>query len=69
MNGKAKRQGGISLIPSWWDELDRAAALAGVPRNQVMERAIEHFFTCPVNSQKISGPSHAAHTNGGAFDG
>jgi hypothetical protein len=43
-HGTPKRQGGISLIPALWAEIDRVAAAAGVSRNQVMERALMATF-------------------------
>ena len=36
-----KRQGGISLRPETWEAVDRLAQAAGVPRNRVMETAVE----------------------------
>lgn len=42
--GQAKRQGGLSLIPALWEEIDRVAKLAGVPRNQVIETTLMREF-------------------------
>lgn len=42
--GQTKRQGGLSLIPALWDEIDRIAKHAGVPRNQVIEKALMEQF-------------------------
>lgn len=42
--GQPKRQGGISLVPALWEKIDEAARLAGVPRNQIMERALMERF-------------------------
>lgn len=52
--GEKKRQGGISLIPALWDAIDEAARLAGVPRNQVMERALMERFGL-LSEYRISG--------------
>ena len=57
LNGEAKRQGGVSLIPSDWAEVERVAALANIPKNQVFEAAIRHYFSCPHVSQKMVGNS------------
>ena len=58
MNGEAKRQGGVSLIPSDWAEVERVAALANIPKNQVFEAAVRHYFSCPLLSQKLVENSH-----------
>jgi hypothetical protein len=60
-NKVAKRQGGISLIPDLWDAIDRAAKLAGVPRNQVMEQVLMREFGLACDSQKTSAKSRATH--------
>lgn len=57
-HGQPKRQGGISLIPALWDEIDRVARAAGVPRNQVMERALMQAFGVSTESQKTRVESH-----------
>ena len=42
--GQPKRQGGLSLVPALWDEIDRIAKLGGVPRNRVIETALMEKF-------------------------
>lgn len=59
--GQTKRQGGISLIPDLWDEIDRIAKQAGVPRNQVMERALMQAFGVSADIQKMDGKSRSAN--------
>jgi hypothetical protein len=41
---QTKRQGGLSLVPALWDEIDRIAKLGGVPRNRVIETALMEKF-------------------------
>ena len=48
-----KRQGGLSLIPALWEEIDKVAALAGVPRNRVIETALMEKFLPSGTSQKV----------------
>lgn len=60
MNGEAKRQGGVSLVPADWAELERVAALANIPKNQVLEAAVRHYFQCPHVSQKMVEKSQGA---------
>ena len=54
-HGTTKRQGGISLIPALWEEIDRVAKAAGVSRNQVMERALMERFGVQGDIQKSEG--------------
>jgi hypothetical protein len=52
-----KRQGGLSLIPALWEEIDRIAALGGVPRNRVIENALMEKFLPSADSQKVVAQS------------
>ncbi len=59
--GQAKRQGGLSLIPALWEEIDRVAKLAGVPRNQVIETALMREFLPEWDSRFSSNSVHSTH--------
>jgi len=53
-HGQPKLQKGISLIPDLWQALDKAAAQAGVPRNQVVETILMREFGLPTGNQKTN---------------
>lgn len=57
-----KRQGGLSLIPALWDEIDRVASLAGVPRNRVIETALMEKFLPSGVPQKVMSESQVSRT-------
>lgn len=62
-HGTPKRQGGLSLIPALWDEIDRVAETAGVPRNQVIETVLMREFGVPNGSQNVDASSRKAEEN------
>ena len=58
-HGTPKRQGGLSLIPALWDRIDEVARAAGVPRNQVIERALMMSFGISDDVHKVTNNGHA----------
>lgn len=59
IHGEPKRAGGINLPVHVWAEIERIAALGGVPKNTVMERAITEFLGLAPDSPKkgLQSPS------------